>query len=107
AAEPLDERERILAGDLDLAHVADVEEAGACADRCVLRRHAGVLDGHLPAGKGDHARVGGAVNGVEWQFAKLGYGWVGHEHVTSAVRRELGQKGTSLHTVLCPCTTVK
>ena len=46
--------QRVLAGDLDLAHVADVEQAGACAHRHVLLGDAGVLERHLPAAEGHH-----------------------------------------------------
>ena len=37
ARDALDGGQRVLAGDFDLAHVADVEEAGARADGHVLR----------------------------------------------------------------------
>ena len=50
----LDGGERVLAGDLDLAHVADVEEPGARAHRHVLVDDAGVLDRHVPAAERDH-----------------------------------------------------
>ena len=47
--------ERALAGNLDLAHVRDVEQPGRGAHRHVLGGDAGVLDGHVPAAKRDHA----------------------------------------------------
>ena len=51
--------------DLDLAHVRDVEDAGVGAHRPVLRDHALVLHGHLPAGERDHARAERDVAVVE------------------------------------------
>ena len=51
--------------DLDLTHVRDVEDARVGAHGLVLRDHALVLDRHLPAGEGNHARAGGDVAVVE------------------------------------------
>ena len=48
---------RVGAGDLDLAHVRDVEQPGARADRHVLVDDARVFDGHVPAAEFDHARA--------------------------------------------------
>src|SRR5476651_375628 len=64
----LDRRERVLAGDLDLAHVADVEDPGAGAHGRVFVREAAVLDGHVPAAERDHFGSRGAVAGVERRF---------------------------------------
>ena len=75
----LDRGQRVLAGDLDLAHVADVEDAGARPHGHVLVGDARVLDGHVPAGVRHHAGVGGAVTRVERGFAELDSGRVGHE----------------------------
>ena len=61
----LQELERLRAGGLDLAHVRDVEHAGARPDREVLVADAGVLDRHLPAGERDQLRAGGGVAVVE------------------------------------------
>ena len=47
--------ERALARDFDFAHVGDVEEPGGRAHRHVLGGDAGVLHGHVPAAKRDHA----------------------------------------------------
>ena len=47
--------------DVQLAHVRDVEHAPARADGDVLRNHAVVLNGHLPAGERHHARPEGDV----------------------------------------------
>jgi len=57
----LEERERGRASELELAHVAHVEDAGVLAHRAVLGDHARVLDGHLPPGEGNHPRAGGQV----------------------------------------------
>ncbi len=50
----IDELQRIRAADFDLAHVADVKNAGGAADGVVLLDDAGVLHGHVPAAKIDH-----------------------------------------------------
>jgi len=47
--------ERALAGNFDLAHMRDVEQSGRGTDRHVLGGDAGVLHGHVPAAKWDHA----------------------------------------------------
>jgi hypothetical protein len=52
--------------------VTDIEDAGTRADCHVLRRDAGVLDGHVPAGKGHHAGVRGKVSGVKRCFEERG-----------------------------------
>src|SRR5207248_11543341 len=51
--------------DLELAHVRDVEDAAFCPHRLVLGNHAFVLDGHLPAREGNHARPEGDVTVVK------------------------------------------
>jgi len=61
----LDRGKRVLAGDLDLAHVADVEDAGLGADGGVFVREAAVLDRHVPAAERDHFGPRSAVAGVE------------------------------------------
>ena len=68
ARDPLHRGFGVLAGDFDLAHVADVEDARPGAHRHVLAGDAGVLDRHFPAGKGHHARLRCAVAGVERGF---------------------------------------
>ena len=55
ARDVLDGLERVAAGNLDLAHVADVEEARARPHRLMLEDDAGVFDGHVPAAVLDHA----------------------------------------------------
>jgi hypothetical protein len=63
--EPLDDRERVGSGDLELAHVADVEESHGAAHRPVLLDDPGVLHGHLPTAEGNHLRARLAVDVVE------------------------------------------
>ena len=45
--------------------MGEVEEPGGVAHRVVFLHQAGVLDGHLPAGEGDHPGAEGAVTGIE------------------------------------------
>ena len=59
---------------LELAHVAHVEEADGAAHRPMLVEDAGVLDRHVPATEGHHARARGDVRGMErraleWRLA--------------------------------------
>jgi hypothetical protein len=49
--------QRVRAFHNDLAHVVDVEQPGVAAHGGVLFQRAAVLDGHLPSGKGHHARA--------------------------------------------------
>ena len=53
-------------GDFDLAHVADIEHAGARSDRQVLVGDAGVLDRHVPARKWHHPSAQGDMTGMKW-----------------------------------------
>ena len=61
----LDRLQRVGAGDLDLAHVRDVEQPGPRADGHVLVDDARVFDGHVPAAELDHARTERAMPRVE------------------------------------------
>ena len=63
--EALEEVERAGAFEVELAHVADIEEASALADGAMLVEDAGVLDGHLPAAELDEPRAEGDVPVVE------------------------------------------
>jgi hypothetical protein len=56
---------RIRAGDDQLAHMADVEQAGAGARPFMLGHDAFILDGHRIAGERHHAAAAGAVPAVE------------------------------------------
>jgi hypothetical protein len=56
--------------DLELAHVRDVEDPRVRAHRTMLRDHALVLDGHLPAGEPHQLRAGGEVARVERRAAQ-------------------------------------
>ena len=71
ACDALNCREGIAAGHFDLAHVADVEQAGPRAHRQVLLCNARVLDGHVPAGKRHHP--GAERNVPSVQSSLLGY----------------------------------
>jgi hypothetical protein len=79
----LDRRQGVLAGDLDLSHMTDVEHAGAGADGIVLDDDARVLDGHVPAAEWDHLRAGGAVTSVERRFLERCLGRLFHEGLRS------------------------
>ena len=73
-------RQRVLAGDLDLAHVADVEEAGARPHGGVLGHDAaaGILDGHVPAAERNHFRAGSTVTSVERRLLERSFGGLFH-----------------------------
>ena len=59
-------RQRVLAGDLDLAHVADVEDPGAGADGGVLVGQAAVFDRHFKAAEWNQSCSKAFVHCVEW-----------------------------------------
>src|SRR5579862_5845186 len=54
----------------ELPHVRDVEDTGVGANRLVLRDHALVLHGHLPAGERHHPRPEGDVTVVQRRAAQ-------------------------------------
>ena len=56
----------VFAGDPDIAHVADVEEADVAADCEVFVDDGGVLDGHFEAGEFDEASFEFDLEWVEW-----------------------------------------
>ena len=69
--------ERLRAGDADVAHVADVEDADAVADGEVLLHQSadgGVLHRHVPAVEIDHFRAHLAMDGIQSGLAN----WCGH-----------------------------
>ena len=68
-------------GHLDLAHVADVEQAGALADREVLVGDAGVLDGHVPPAERHHAGARRAMAGVQRRLLERSGGSLFHGRV--------------------------
>ena len=74
----LDRGKRVLAGNLDLPHVADVEHPGAGAHRQVLLADAAVLDRHIPPAELDHASPKRAVPGVERRLFERAGGRLGH-----------------------------
>ena len=75
---PLDGREGVLAGDLELAHVADIEQPCPGPHGQMLVDDARVLDRHVPACKWHHPGVGRAVAGVERGLAEFGGGRLCH-----------------------------
>ena len=50
-----------------LAHVADIEQAGMFAGPAMFGHDAFILDRHMVAGKADHARAPVAMPGIERQ----------------------------------------
>jgi hypothetical protein len=78
ARDLLDRVERIAPGDLDLAHVADVEDPRPLADGKVLGHDAGILDRHVPAAETDHLGARGAMAGVERRLLERGGGGLFH-----------------------------
>ena len=64
-AQALDRGERVGAAHLELAHVADVEEADRAAHRAVLLDDPAVLHRHVPAAEGNHLRARLDVNVAE------------------------------------------
>jgi hypothetical protein len=84
----LQRRQRVPAGDLDLAHVADVEHAGIRAHGHVLLGDARILDWHLPAAERTHPGSGTAMTGVERSLLERSGGGLFHEG-----QRCLGETG--------------
>jgi hypothetical protein len=64
AGDALHQIERLRAENLDLSHVADVENSSAGADGFVLGKNAGIFEGHIPAAKIDHLGAQAAMGGV-------------------------------------------
>jgi hypothetical protein len=74
----LNRRQRVLAGDLDLPHMADVEDAGPGSDRQVLVDDAGVFDWHVPAAELDHPSAKRTVLRVQGRFLERAGRRLGH-----------------------------
>ena len=72
ASDVLDELERLRPANLNLPHVADVEQARRRARRHVLSHDARILDRHVPPAKIDHFGLEAAVDAVQRGLAKLG-----------------------------------
>ena len=70
--------QRIAAGDLELTHVADVEQSGAAADRKMLGGEAGVFDGHVPAAELNHARAERPVPCIERSLLEGAWNCLSH-----------------------------
>ncbi len=66
--QPLAKLQRPGAAHLDLAHVADIEQAGLSAHRHMLFDDAAILHRHFPAGELDHLGAGAPMGGVERSF---------------------------------------
>jgi len=64
------EVERLRAVYFDFAHVADVEQACAVADRAMFVEDASIFDGHVPSAEVDHLGAQGAMDGVERSLEK-------------------------------------
>jgi hypothetical protein len=61
----LERREGLRPGDLELAHVRDIKETDALANRAMFLENAGVLHRHLPAAEVDQTRAELAVDLVK------------------------------------------
>ena len=55
---------------LDLAHVADIENAHRLADGVVLIHDPGILHGHIPAAEIDHLGPQGSMDGIKRRGAE-------------------------------------
>ncbi len=91
--ERIDGGHRTRAREMDLAHVRDVEEARALADRGVLLEDRGVLDRHLVAREGNEACAQTAMGLVERGAEELAQarapgGWLGDGSCTDGFRRD-------------------
>ena len=61
-------RVHALAREAELAHMADVEQAGLFAHPGMFGHDAFILDRHVIAGEADHARALGTMPGIERQI---------------------------------------
>ena len=61
--------------DLDLAHVADIEDAHRITHGVVLVDDSGVLDGHVPAAEIHHPGAQRAMYGVQGRGTESGRDW--------------------------------
>ncbi len=98
AGEPLNRSQRVGAGQLDLAHVADVEKTGPRSNGEMFVHDARVFDGHIPPAELDHSSADGSMAGVERRFLE----WrLGTRHVPG-IRplRHASTPGESLYNVL-------
>src|SRR6185312_1229651 len=80
----IDQPERFRTTHLYLAHMAHIEQPDGAADSIMLRKDAGVLDGHFPAAEIDHFRARLTMNSMQRGRAKCG--GLGHENLILAVR---------------------
>ncbi len=96
ARDALHRRQRVPAGDLDLAHVADVEEAGARAHGHVLVGDARILDRHVPAAERTHLGAGAAMAGVERRLLERRGGGLFHEEQRRVTETGNGTMGVRM-----------
>jgi hypothetical protein len=82
----LDRRQRVRAGDLDFAHVADVEQSAARADGHVLVAHTGVFDRHVPTGELHHARAERSMPGVQRRLLERTGSNLRHQTIEGTMR---------------------
>ena len=75
----LDSLQRVRTGNLDFAHVRDVEQSRTRANGHVLIDDAGVFDGHVPAGEVDHARAERAMSRVQRRLLESARGRLCHQ----------------------------
>ena len=87
--EGLDRRQRARTAELNIAHMADVKEPYAGADRHVLRGNAGVLDRHVPAAEIDHFGSESPVETMESGFAQSGGKETGGADTANSFYREM------------------
>ena len=71
--------ERIAPRNLDLAHVAHVEQPGTRSHRHVLVDDAGVLNGHVPAAEFDHAGTERSMARIERGLLERAGGRLRHQ----------------------------
>ena len=74
----IEERERLRTAELDLAHVAHVEQPGACPDRQVFLHDAGIFNRHLPAAEFHHLGAGRLVSRIQRRALQGDFNLSGH-----------------------------
>ncbi len=78
ARDALHRVECVVAGNLDLPHVTDIEQSGTLAHGHVFGGDAGVFDRHIPAAERNHPGAEGAMAGVERRLLQRGIGGLIH-----------------------------
>jgi hypothetical protein len=80
----IDQRCRLWSGDVDLAHVADIEESDTIPDRHMLFHDAPVLYGHVPPAEIDELALGRKMDIEERRSLQVSYR--SHEAEAKGVR---------------------